>query len=89
MSESVSEIMKYRAAKKRDYYESGNSDKYKELKRKSKIKLKDATTKFLAKQADLVSAKNMSWLKHVKNIAACPGDQPNKTFTLPKHVVST
>ena len=72
--------------KNREYSKNGNSDKYKELKKKLKIKLREATTKFLAKQADLVSAKNMSWLKHVKNIAARPGDQPNKTFTLPKHV---
>ena len=28
----------------------------------------------------------MSWLKHVKQIAARPGDQPNPTLTLPKHV---
>ena len=72
--------------KNREYSKNGNSTKYKELKKQLKLKLKEATTRFLAKQADLVSSKNLSWIKHVKTIAARPGDNPNQTFSLPKHV---
>ena len=51
-----------------------------------KVKLKDAATKFLNKQADNVTVKNNSWQKHVKHLTARPGDQPQDTFSLPKHV---
>ena len=37
-------------------------------------------------QVNLVSSKNNSWLKHVKRIAARPGDQTSTFFSLPKHV---
>ena len=61
--------------KNREYAKHGNSDKYKSLKKEVKDKLKDATQKFLEKQINLVSSKNTSWLKHVKHLAARPGDQ--------------
>ena len=63
-----------------------NSTKYKILKKEVKIKLKDACTKLLTKQTDLVNVKNSSWIKHVKRIAAHPGDNPSTTFTLPDHI---
>ena len=72
--------------KNREYAKHGNSSKYKELKKEVKVKLKDATTKFLNKQADNVTVKNNSWQKHVKQLTARPGDQPQDTFSLPKHV---
>ena len=72
--------------KNREYSKHGNSDKYKQLKKELKKELKETATKFIQKQASLVSSKNTSWLKHVKHIAARPGDQPSSTFHLPKHV---
>ena len=51
-----------------------------------KSKFKEATTKIITKQVENVSVKNNSWLKHIKNITAKPGDNPQTTFTLPKHV---
>ena len=72
--------------KNREYLKHGNSAKYKELKKEVKIRLKEAATKFLNNQADLVTVKNNSWLKHVKQLTARPGDQTQSTFSLPKHV---
>ena len=73
--------------KNREYTKHGNSKKYKNLKKEVKMKLKESASKFLQNQTKLVSAKNSSsWLKHIKHIAARPGDQPNPTFFLPKHV---
>ena len=72
--------------KNREYLKNGNSEKYKELKKEVKVKLAQASTKFIEKQTNMVSSKNNSWLKHVKRIAARPGDQVSSTFSLPKHV---
>ena len=72
--------------KNREYLKHGNTPRYKALKTLVQDKLKEASRNFLTKQTKLVSAKNNSWLKHVKVIAARPGDETNSTFTLPKHV---
>ena len=72
--------------KNREYLKHGNSTRYKELKKEVKSKLSDATSKLLKKQTDQVSVKNNSWLKHVKQLTARPGDQPQATFSLPQHV---
>ena len=80
------EVKQASRKKNREYAKNGNSARYKELKHEVKTKLKESSEKFLNKQINLVSSKNNSWLKHVKKIAARPGDQPNPTFSLPKHV---
>ena len=72
--------------KNREYLKHGNSDRYKELKKEVKAKLKDATTKLLNKQTEQVAANSNNWLRHVKRLAARPGDQPQSTFSLPQHV---
>ena len=72
--------------KNREYLKNGNSEKYKRLKKIVKIKLKEATAKIINKQVENVSVKNNSWLKHVKNITAKPGENNQATFTLPKHI---
>jgi hypothetical protein len=56
------------------------------LKKEVKAELSHATTKFLNKQAEHATAKNNSWLKHVKRLTARPGNQPTPTFSLPQHV---
>ena len=56
------------------------------LKKEVKNKLREASTKFLEKQINLASSKNNSWLRHVKRLAARPGDNSESAFTLPKHV---
>ena len=71
--------------KNREYQKHGNSPKYKDLKREIKNKLREACKKFLCKQTELANVKNSSWLRHVKHVAARPGDTPTSTFTLPKH----
>ena len=63
-----------------------HSKRYKDLKKVVKMKLKEATAKLLSNQADKVSAKNTSWLKHAKRLTARPGDPTSATFSLPKHV---
>ena len=72
--------------KKREYLLHGNTTRYKQLKKAVKIKLKEASVNFLEKQSKLVSARNNSCLKHVKRIAASPGDDTTTTFNLPKHI---
>ena len=72
--------------KNREYLKNGNSAKYKELKKDVKAKLKDATAKLLEKQSEQITVKNNSWLRHVKQLTARPGDQTQSTFTLPQHV---
>ena len=72
--------------KNREYAKHGNSAKYKELKKKVKAKLSDATTRFFNKQAEHATANNSSWLKLVTRLTARPGDQPTSTFSLPQHV---
>ena len=72
--------------KNREYLKHRNSAKYKDIKKVVKVKLREASTNFLEKETNLVATKNNSWLKHVKSIAARPGDQATSTFTLPKHV---
>ena len=71
--------------KKREYTKHGNSDRYKILKKEVKNRLREATVKFIQKQTEQVSSNN-SWLRHVKRLAARPGDIPQSTFYLPKHV---
>ena len=44
--------------KNREYSKNGNSPKYKELKKEVKLKLKEASVKFLNKQTDLATVKN-------------------------------
>ena len=56
------------------------------LKKEVKAKLRQDSSSFLAKQISLASSSNNSWLRHVKQSACRPGDQPTKTFTLPQHV---
>ena len=72
--------------KKREYQKHGNSDKFKKLKREAKEALKKASTKFLAKQVELAGSAKNSWLRHVKTLAARPGDSTSAPFILPKHV---
>ena len=72
--------------KKREYDKHGNSSKYKELKKEAKATLKAATSKFLSKQIELVGAKSNAWLRHVKVIAARPGETTSTTFSLPSHI---
>ena len=73
-------------ARNREYLRTGNSAKYKELKKQVKAKLKAATEKFLSEQTELVAVKTNSWMKHVKQLTARPGDQVQTTFVLPQHV---
>ena len=72
--------------KNREYHQHGNSARYKELKKLVKTKLKEATTAFLDKQLKKSAKSTNAWLKHVKKIAARPGDQPSMTFSLPQHM---
>ena len=72
--------------KNREYAKNGNSLRYKELKKIVKKELKTATSNFLAKQVGLASTPRNNWLKHVKSIAARPGDCSSTTFSLPEHV---
>ena len=74
--------------KNREYNKNGNSPKYKELKKLVKAELKKATRNFLEKQVNLTTTANNNWLKHVKYIAARPGDHDSTTFSLPEHVES-
>ena len=59
--------------KNREYIKHGNSAKFKKLKKEAEATLKKTTSNFLSKQIELVGAKNNSWLRHVKAIAARPG----------------
>ena len=72
--------------KKREYTKNGNSVKYKALKKVVKEKLRQASITFLENQVNLASCRGNSWLRHVKNLAARPGDTPSGTFSLPKHI---
>ena len=72
--------------KNREYLKHGNSIRYKQLKKDVKNKIKEATVEFLKKQSEKVSAKNSNWLRHVKLLAARPGDQHQSSFSLPQHV---
>ena len=72
--------------KNREYLKNGNSARYKVLKKDVKAKLKQATVSFLEKQVCHVSSKGNSWLRHVKRLAARPGDLPTSTFSLPQHI---
>ena len=56
------------------------------MKKEVKIRLKEAATKFLNNQADLVTVKNNSWMKHVNQLTARPGNQTQSSFSLSKHV---
>ena len=83
---SSMEVKQASRRKNREYVKNGNSARYKELKKEVKAKLKEASTAFLDKQINLTSSKNNSWLKHVKRMAARPGDQTSSSFSLPQHV---
>ena len=72
--------------KKREYTKNGNSVKYKALKKEAKAILKSETSNFLAKQISRTGSKTNSWLRHVKTLAACPGEGPSPTFSLPSHI---
>ena len=72
--------------KNREYDKHGNSERYKKLKKEVKLQLQQATKSFLDRQVALASNRSNSWLKHVKRIAARPGDQSCQTFSLPDHV---
>ena len=72
--------------KNREYTKHGNSTRYKELKKVESQKLKEATVEFLDKQVNQVATNSNSWLKHIKLLAARPGDQLETSFKLPKHL---
>ena len=72
--------------KSREYTKHGNSDRYKQLKRDVKNKIREAATKFIDKQAVQVCGRNNSWMRHVKRLTARPGDLPSSSFSLPQHV---
>ena len=42
--------------------------------------------KFIDKQTEHVSGRNNNWMRHIKRLAARPGDMPLSSFSLPQHV---
>ena len=71
--------------KKRIYSLKGNCQKYKELKKKIKEKLKVEGEKFIKKQVELAKVRGGSWQKKVQKLTARPGENLNPSFVLPSH----
>ena len=70
----------------REYNKHGNSQRFKEIKRKQKEIIKVEAIKQLDKQLDKAKGKGMSWMKEAKWISARPWEDDCATFTLPEHL---
>ena len=71
----------------REYTKNENSEKFKEIKRKKKARIKLEGQKLLDKNIEAANEeKGLKWLKNAKNLAARPCDDTSTTFTLPKHI---
>ena len=72
--------------KLREYTKHGNSQKFKELKKKQQERIKVEATKQLNKQIDKAGGKGMQWIQEAKRISARPGEDVSPSFTLPGHL---
>ena len=73
-------------ARLREYTLHGSSDKFKELKRKQKARIKQEGQKRLNKEIEDAEGKGTRWMQEAKRLSARPGEDTSSTFTLPSHV---
>ena len=82
-SKALQELARQRLG---EYNKHGNSQRFKELKRKQKERMKIEAIKQLDKQLDKAKGKGMNWMKEAKRISTRPGDDDSASFTLPEHL---
>ena len=70
----------------REFSKHGNSERFKEIKKKQAARIKLEGQKQLEKQLENSEEKGLKWFKEAKRISARPGDNTSNTFTLPNHV---
>ena len=82
-SKALQELARQRL---REYNKHGNSQRFKELKRKQKERMKIEAIKQMDKQLNKAKGKGMNWMKEAKRISTRPGDDDSVSFTLPEHL---
>ena len=72
--------------KQREYLKNGNSNKFKQLKKKMKERIKVEASKALEKQIEKAKEKGTHWMKAAKRLSARPGEDVSESFMLPSHI---
>ena len=67
--------------KLREYSKHSNSQKFKDLKKKQKERIKSEAIRKLDKQLEKAGGKGMNWMKEAKRISARPGEDDCASFT--------
>ena len=71
----------------REYTKHGNSEKFKDIKRKQKEQIRKEGKKLLDKHLEAATeGKGLKWLQDAKRLATRPGDDTSSTFKLPDHI---
>ena len=70
----------------REYTRNGNSEKFKDIKRKQKSRQRLEAKKELDKAIEDAGEKGTKWMRKAKSMSARPGEDMSPTFSLPQHV---
>ena len=74
-------------ARLREYSKNLNFNKFKEIKRKQKARLKLEAQKIINKNIDSATeGKGMKWILDAKRLSTRPGEDVTSTFQLPGHI---
>ena len=72
--------------KKREFEKHGYFLKYKDLKKKIKVRIKKEAEKSIDRLLDNAEAQGMKWIREANRLSARPGEDQSPTFSLPSHV---
>ena len=79
-------LQKLSRQKKWEYTKHGNSNKYKQLKKKLDERVKVEGKKALDKQIEKAKEKGSHWMTDAKRLSARPGEDETGSFILPSHI---
>ena len=79
-------LQKLSRQKLREHARHGYSEKFKELTRKQKARIKLENLKEIEKKIENGNAKGMKWMREATRMSSRPGDDTTSTFTLPAHL---
>ena len=72
--------------KKREYERHGYSKKFKDIKKKMKLRIKKEAEKSINKLLENAEAHGSKWIREANRLSARPGEDQSQTFTLPNHI---
>ena len=79
-------LQKLCCQKQREYSKHGCSEKFKELKKKTKERVKLEGEKSIQRMLENAKGKGLSWIKEANCLSSRPGEDTGSSFSLPAHV---